>query len=55
MFSSTELEEVLINWWKESDFLSGGSLQLSAERIANTFVKNGVFKEMETARRNLIL
>lgn len=55
MFSSSDFEDVLSNWWKESDTQSGGSLQLSAERIAVTFVKNGVFKEVETARRNLIL
>lgn len=55
MFSSSDFEDVLGNWWKESDTEAGGSLQLSAERIAVTFVKNGVFKEVETARRNLIL
>jgi hypothetical protein len=55
MFSSSDFEDVLGNWWKESDTQAGGSLQLSAERIAVTFVKNGVFKEVETARRNLIL
>lgn len=55
MFSSSDFEDVLGNWWKESDSQAGGSLQLSAERIAFTFVKNGVFKEVETARRNLIL
>ena len=55
MFSSSDFEDVLGNWWKESDSQAGGSLQLSAEKIAFTFVKNGVFKEVETARRNLIL
>lgn len=55
MFSSSEFEDVLMHWWRQSDTLAGGSLQISAERIAYTFVKNRVFKEMETARRNLIL
>ena len=55
MFSSSDFEDVLSSWWKESDTQAGGSLQLPAERIATTFVKNGVFKEIETARRNLIL
>jgi len=55
MFSSSDFEEILTLWWKESDSKTGGSLQLSAERLATTFVNNGVFKEVETARRNLIL
>ena len=55
MFSSSDFENVLTTWWRESDTLAGGSLQLSAERIAATLVKNGVFKEIETARRSLIL
>jgi hypothetical protein len=55
MFSSSDFEEILTLWWKESDSKTGGSLQLSAERLATTLVNNGVFKEVETARRNLIL
>ncbi len=53
-YSQQNFEDILAKWWSEADNHRGNVSQ-SAELIALTLVKDGVFKEVETSRRNIIL
>lgn len=53
-YSQQNFEDILTKWWREADN-DRGNVSISAEMLALTLVKDGVFKEVETTRRNIIL
>ena len=54
MFSMMQFQSILSLWWKETD-LNRGNLALSAEKIAQHFVRKEVSNEVESVRRSLLL
>jgi hypothetical protein len=50
MFSMQEFFSVLNGWWKDLD-QHHGNLSISAQKVAEYFVKQGVFTDAEWTRR----
>jgi len=54
IYTLAHFEGVLLNWWARAD-LGRGNVTISADKISLILLKDDVFKEQETTRRNIIL